>query len=38
VKLLDAEHVAMVGHRHALHAVAYGFIYQTLDAGLTIQY
>ena len=37
VKLLDAEHVAMIGYRHASHAVAYGLVNQAFDARLTVQ-
>ena len=37
VKFLNAEHVAVIGDGHALHAVADGFIYKLLDTRLTIE-
>ena len=36
VELLDAEHVAMIGHRQALHAVADGLVDQVLDFRLAV--
>ena len=36
-ELLDAEHVAVVGHGHAFHAVADGLVHQLLDAGLSVK-
>ena len=36
-ELLDAEHIAVVGHGHASHAVGYGLVNQPLDAGLAVE-
>jgi hypothetical protein len=36
MEFLDAEHVAMIGNGHASHTIAYGFVNQPLDAGLTV--
>ena len=36
-KLFDAEHVSMVGHGNAFHAVLHGFVDQLADAGLSVQ-
>ena len=38
VELLDAEHIAMVCHGHALHAVLPGLVYKFLDARLSVEY
>ena len=37
VEFFDAEHVAMVGHGNAFHAVLHGFVHQAADAGLAVQ-
>ena len=37
VEFLDTEHVAMIGYRHASHAVAYSLVNQSLDARLAVQ-
>ena len=37
MKLLDAEHVAMVSNCHATHSIGYGFINQRLDGCLAIK-
>ena len=38
MELLDTEHVAMIGNRHASHAVTNRLVHQFLDTRLTIQY
>ena len=38
VKLLDAEHVAVVGNGHAAHPVADGFVYKILYFRLSVEY
>jgi len=35
-KLLDTEHISMIGYGNSLHPIFHGFIYQSTDAGLTI--
>ena len=37
VQLLDAEHVAVVGQRHAAHAVGNGLVNERLDGCLPVQ-
>ena len=37
VKLLDAHHVAVVGHGHAAHLVADGLVYECGNGGLPVE-
>jgi hypothetical protein len=37
-ELFDAEHVSMIGNGHTFHTVTDSFVYQLLDAGLTVEY
>ena len=37
-ELLDAEHVAVIGHSHALHAVLYGLVNEFRDTRLSVEY
>ena len=38
VKFLNAEHIAMIGDGHSLHAVGNSLIHKLLDTRLTIEY
>jgi hypothetical protein len=38
VKLLDAEHIAMIGNGHTTHTVGNSLVYKPLNARLTIEY
>ena len=37
-ELLDAEHVAMIGHRNTPHAVGHRLVYQPGNGSLSVQY
>ena len=38
VKFLNAEHVAVVGNGHTLHAIADSFVYKLFDTRLSVEY
>ena len=37
LRALRSEHISMVGYSHSSHIIAYGFIYQGLNRGLSIK-